>query len=424
MGTLPAEREEDSMATFGVLCGGGPAPGLNGVIGAAVLQAARHGHRTIGLYDGFKWIMEGDTHHVVDLDPNACQLLHLEGGSIIHTSRANPTKQPDSLERCVKSLDELGIDHLITLGGDDTAFSSRKVAEAAENRIKVIHVPKTIDNDLPLPEGVATFGYETARELGASVVERIQQDCITTNRWFILVLMGRKAGFLSLGAGKSAGAPLTLIPEEFPPGPIRFDDVVRTIEGSIVKRMAMEGRSDGVVVVAEGLVERMPEEDLEVLKDVPRDEHGHIRLADVPFGKILKSALADSLGARGIQVPLGEKDVGYELRCGRPLAWDRDYTRDLGAGAVELLLAGHSSVMVTRLPDGSIRPVPFEELADPETGKTRVRYVDVDSNWFKTARALQVRVEASDLEDPTTLARLAETARLSEDDVKKRYAPI
>jgi 6-phosphofructokinase len=92
MGTLPAEREEDSMATFGVLCGGGPAPGLNGVIGAAVLQAARHGHRTIGLYDGFKWIMEGDTHHVVDLDPNACQLLHLEGGSIIHTSRANPTK--------------------------------------------------------------------------------------------------------------------------------------------------------------------------------------------------------------------------------------------------------------------------------------------------------------------------------------------
>ncbi len=412
------------MATFGVLCGGGPAPGLNGVIGAAVMRAARRGCRTVGIYDGFKWLMEGDVSHARELQPSEAQLLHLEGGSIIHTSRANPTKQPETLERCVKALDELGVDHLLTIGGDDTAFSARKVAEAAGNRIKVAHVPKTIDNDLPLPSGVPTFGYETARELGASVVERIQQDCITTNRWFVLVLMGRKAGFLALGSGYSAGVPVTLIPEEFPAGPIRFDDVVRIIEGSIVKRMATEGREDGVAVVAEGLVERMPKEDLEALKDVPHDEHGHIRLADVPFGRVLKNALGDVFKSRGMKVALGEKDVGYELRCGRPLAWDREYTRDLGAGAVDLLLAGHSSILVARQPDGAIQPIQFEDLADPETGKTRVRYVDVEGDSFKTARALQTRIEPEDLEDAELVARLAEAANLSEDEVRKRYAPL
>ena len=410
------------MATFGIVCGGGPAPGLNGVIGAAVISAARRGARTLGLLDGFKWIMEGDTGHTLELDPDACALIHLQGGSILRTSRANPTRKPEHLAGCVKALGALGVDHLITIGGDDTAFSARRVAEEAGGAIRVAHVPKTIDNDLPLPGGIPTFGFETARDLGASVVERIQEDCRTTNRWFLIVMMGRKAGHLAVGAGKAAGAPITLVPEEFPDGPIRLDDVVRTIEGSIVKRLA-QGRPDGVAVVAEGLVERMQPDDLEHLKDVARDEHGHIRLADIPFGRVLRNALSESLGARGVKVAFGEKDVGYELRCGQPSSFDRDYTRDLGVGAVETLLAGRSSVLITRQED-RIVPIPFDELMDPRTGKTRVRYVDVHTDSFRAARALQVRVEREDLEDPRTLAALARAARLGEDEVKKRYAPL
>jgi 6-phosphofructokinase 1 len=411
------------MATFGILCGGGPAPGLNGVIGAAVTRAARAGARTLGLYDGFKWIMEGDSAHAQELRAEDVALIHLEGGSVLRTSRANPTKKPESLANCVKALGALGIDHLITIGGDDTAFSARRVAEQAGGRIKVAHVPKTIDNDLPLPGGIPTFGFETARDLGASVIERIQEDCRTTNRWFLIVMMGRKAGHLALGTGKSAGAAITLIPEEFPPGPIRFTDVVRLVEGAIVKRLAA-GRPDGVAVVAEGLVERMEPSELETLKDVARDEHGHIRLADVPFGRVLREALAESLGGRGVKVALGDKDVGYELRCGRPTAFDRDYTRDLGVGAVEALLAGRSSVLVTRQESGRIVPIPFDELMDPKTGKTKVRYVDVSTDSFKSARALQTRVEQADLDDPKRLAALARAANLSEAEVRTRYAPI
>ena len=411
------------MATFGILCGGGPAPGMNGVIEAATQRAVQRGHRVLGALDGFEWLMQGDVDHVVELTPDAVEGIVLRGGSILHTARANPTKKPEHLAACVKALGELGVDHLITIGGDDTAFSARRVAEAASGRLTVAHVPKTIDNDLPLPAGIPTFGFETARHLGASVVERIQEDCRTTSRWFVLVLMGRQAGHLALGAGKAAGAPVTLIPEEFPDGPIHLDDVVRILEGAIVKRLA-RGRRDGVAVVAEGLMERMDPADLEHLKDVARDEHGHIRLGDIPFGKVLTGALGESLGSRGVKLKFGDKDVGYELRCGAPTAFDRDYTRDLGLGAVDTLLAGKSSVLITRQQGGEIVPVPFDELMDADTGKTRVRPVDTGTASFRAALALQERVAQQDLDDPATRAALARAANLPEDEVRKRYAPL
>jgi len=411
------------MATFGILCGGGPAPGLNGVIGAVAIAAARRGARTIGLLDGFQWIMEGDSSRAVELDPAECEAIHLRGGSVIHTSRANPTKKAEHLAGCVKALQDLGVDHLVTVGGDDTAFSARRVAEEAGGAIRVAHVPKTIDNDLPLPHGIPTFGFETARDLGASVVERIQEDCRTTNRWFLIVMMGRKAGHLALGAGKAAGAAVTLIPEEFPEGPIRLDDVLRTIEGSIAKRLAA-GRRDGVAVVAEGLVERMEPGDLEHLESVARDEHGHIRLADIPFGKVLRQQLGGVFGERGVKVAFGEKDVGYELRCGPPNAFDRDYTRDLGVGAVETLLGGSSGVLITRQEGNRIVPIPFDELMDRETGKTRVRYVDVETDSFRHARLLQERVTRDDLDDPERLQAIAAAAGLSPAAAKRRYTPL
>jgi 6-phosphofructokinase len=107
----------------------------------------------IGMYEGFRWLMQGDTSHVVDLRIEDVSRVHLRGGSILQTSRANPTKDPRHLEAVVKSLEQLGVDHLITIGGDDTAFSAHSVAECAGERIRVAHVPKTIDNDLPLPHG-------------------------------------------------------------------------------------------------------------------------------------------------------------------------------------------------------------------------------------------------------------------------------
>jgi 6-phosphofructokinase 1 len=407
------------MSTLGILVGGGPAAGINGVISAAARRARARGVRVRGIMEGFRWIMAGDTDHIRDLDPECIERVHLQGGSILHTSRANPTRDPANLERCVASLDALGVDHLITIGGDDTASSANAVAEAAGGRIRVVHVPKTIDNDLPLPAGIPTFGFETAREHASRVVEHIMEDMRTTNRWFFIVMMGRSAGHLALGAGMSAGAPISVIPEEFPKRPIQLDDVVRVLEGSIVKRLA-RGRRDGVAVIAEGVAAEFDPKD-PLLEGIPFDDHGNIRLAEVPIGNVLRTAVAESLARRGISVTIGEKDVGYELRCAAPCAFDRDYTQDLGVGAVDVLLDGHSSVLITRQQQ-RIVPVPFKDIVDPATGRARLRGVDVDSDSYRNALALQERVTADDLANEEHLAAIAKAAGLEPAEARERYA--
>jgi len=233
--------------------------------------------------------------------------------------------------------------------------------------------------------------------------------------------MGRTAGHLALGAGKSAGAPIALIPEDFSKLPIQMGDVVRTLEGAIVRRLA-EGRPDGVAVIAEGIAEHLDEND-PILKDIPKDEHGHIRLAEVPLGKVLRSGVTESLAARGVKVTIGEKDVGYEVRCGYPTAFDRDYTRDLGVGAVNSLLDGHSSALITRQA-AQIVAVPFSQIVDPATGKARVRQVDTSTDSYRNAIALQERITATDLHDRERLAKIAKAAGLSPDAARERYAPL
>ena len=163
-----------------------------------------------------------------------------------------------------------------------------------------------------------------------------------------------------------------------------------------------------------------------MLADVPRDEHGHIRLAEVPIARVLRTAVRRSAGeSRGMKVAIGEKDVGYEVRCGYPTAFDRDYTRDLGVGAVRILEAGGSSVLITRQ-QGAIVPMPFENIVDPATGKSRVRGVDVTSDSYRSALALQERITTEDLADPARLEAIAERERGDGDDenLEEEFADV
>jgi 6-phosphofructokinase 1 len=254
------------------------------------------------------------------------------------------------------------------------------------------------------------------------VVETIHEDCRTTNRWFVLIVMGRHAGHLALGCGHAAGASVSLIREEYRSSKIRLDDVVRIIEGAIAKGLAA-GEPAGVAVVAEGVAELVDPADFSLLDTVGVDEHGHIRLADLPFGRLLADAVQESFRSRGISLAIGAKDVGYELRCVAPCAFDRHYTRDLGAGAVRVLLEGVTGALVTRQ-EARIVPIPFADLMDPATGRTRVRMVDIDTDSFHSALALQARVTAEELADPTRLAALAEAAGLTPEEARERYAPL
>ena len=157
-----------------------------------------------------------------------------------------------------------------------------------------MHVPKTIDNDLDLPWGIPTFGFQTARHIGVEIVQNLMVDAQTTSRWYFVVSMGRKAGHLALGIGKATGATLTLIPEEFPDHVSKLSHIVDILVGAIIKRLSY-GRTDGVAVLAEGLVEHLDPKDLEYLVNVERDAHDNIRIAEINFGEILKYKVQERL---------------------------------------------------------------------------------------------------------------------------------
>ncbi|MGE0451972.1 MAG: diphosphate--fructose-6-phosphate 1-phosphotransferase [Vicinamibacteria bacterium] len=402
-----------------ILVGGGPAPGINSVISAATIRGVLEGVEVLGIRDGFEWIMHGNVDHVSHLSIDEVSRIHFRGGSYIGISRANPTLDPQHLENTVISLLRLNVSMLITIGGDDTAFSAMKLEEKSQGRIRVVHVPKTIDNDLDLPAHVDTFGFQTARHIGVEIVKNLMVDAKTTSRWYFVIAMGRKAGHLALGIGKAAGATLTLIPEEFPGQRFRLKEIVDTLVGAILKRLS-DGRRDGVAILAEGLVLGIDPDDLAQLDDVERDAHGNVRIAEVNIGEILKAQVQARLKKFGIKPTVVAKNIGYELRCADPIPVDMEYTRDLGYCAAKYLLAGGNAVMVS-MQGGHFVPVPFPEMIDPATGRARIRLVDIHSTRYSIARRYMIRLRRDDFEDPHELAKFAATGSMSLEDFRAEF---
>jgi 6-phosphofructokinase 1 len=410
---------------IGILVGGGPAPGINSVIAAAVIEAVNSGYEAVGFKNGYEFLVKGDTSQIVDLGIEDVTTIHTQGGSILHTSRTNPTKRAEDLETCISTLKKLDISHLITIGGDDTAFGASEIARAASGEIRVAHVPKTIDNDLPLPGDMPTFGYETARHVGAGIVMNLKEDSRTTNRWYFIVAMGRHAGHLALGIGKAAASTITLIPEEFTGKTVSLSEVCDVLEGAILKRR-VSGRPDGVAIIAEGIASKFNLNDLRNISgvEIPRDEYGNIRLADLPFARILRAEVERRFQERGEAMSIVDLTLGYELRSAAPIPFDIDYTRTLGHGAVRFLLEdspnGIQGAMIC-IVGNEQRAVPFEDMRDPETGKTAIRMVDTNNLYYDVARRYMIRLEESDLEDEEMLKQLADSASMQPDAFKRRF---
>ena len=402
-----------------ILAAGGPAPGINSVISAATIRSRLEHVDVIGIRDGFEWIMRGDVDHVTPLDIGSVSRIHFRGGSLIGISRANPTRDPEHLENTIVSLLRLDVSQLITIGGDDTAFTAMKLAERGAGRLRVVHVPKTIDNDLDLPPYVDTFGFGTARHHGVEIVKNLMVDGKTTSRWYFVIAMGRKAGHLGLGIGKAAGATLTLILEEFANHRIRLKTLVDTLAGAIIKRLN-QGRRDGVAILAEGIVLGIDPEDLAGLEEVERDSHGNVRIAEVNIGEILKTQVQARLKALGLSPTIVAKNIGYELRCADPIPSDLEYTRDLGYCAARYVMAGGSAAMIS-MQGGRFVPIPFERMVDPETGRARVRLVDINSTRYRIAHRYMLRLRRDDFEEPHALAKLASCVGLAPDEFRREF---
>ena len=403
-----------------ILVAGGPAPGINSVISAATIRGQLEDVEVIGIRDGFEWIMRGDIDHVIPLTIAEVSRIHFRGGSHIGISRANPTVVEEHLENTIVSLLRLGVTQLITIGGDDTAYSAHRLVQRAAGRLRIVHVPKTIDNDLDLPPYVDTFGFQTARHHGVEILKNLMVDAKTTSRWYFVIAMGRKAGHLALGIGKSAGATLTLILEEFAGHRVGLKMVVDTLAGAIIKRLTA-GRRDGVAVLAEGLILGIDPEDLTMLENIERDAHDNLRLAEVNIGELIKTAVTKRLGEFGLKATIVAKDIGYELRCADPTPADMEYTRDLGYCAARYVMAGGNAAMIS-MQAGQFVPIPFDRLLDPETGRAKIRLVDIDSTRYRIARRYMLRLRRDDFEDPHALATFAATAGISLDDFRREFA--
>jgi 6-phosphofructokinase 1 len=471
-----------------LVVGGGPAPGINGVISAVTIEATNRGIDVFGIEDGYKWLVKGDTikalqqgiqshggeneffwldrgnaSHVMRLTRDDVKAQYIRGGSMLGTSRTNPSKKPEDMAKVIEVLKAMRFDALVSIGGDDTAYSASQVYKSyleTGGYLRVAHVPKTIDNDLPLPGSTPTFGFETARHYGVAAVRNLAEDARTTSRWYIVVSMGRAAGHLALGIGKASAATLTIIPEEFgidkntnKPNKVSFKQLCDLILGSIIKREANNKRY-GVIVLAEGLIESV-KDDLKLILDntggkygtYETDDFGHLRLGEIEFAKLLRDLLTerlekpkplkkdqpapkrlnDIIGVKaepyGLNLTFICTELGYQLRCADPIPFDAEYTRDLGYSAVKFLLSDQAAQFgaIIGFIQGAMVPMKFEDMLDPKTKKMQTRLVNTTGEGYEVARRYMIRLEPRDFNNPENIERLANTANRSVEDFRKEF---
>ncbi len=440
--SLPDANSPLRGGKLAIVVGGGPAPGINGVIASVTIDATtKHGMEVIGFQNGFRHLVEGSTKHNRRLTVDDVAPYYMRGGSILGTSRTNPAKKEEDMNNVLKVFAEMGITALVTIGGDDTAYSGSQVARRAgaisgkQDFLRVCHVPKTIDNDLPLPEGTPTFGFESARHYGTMTTRALHADAKTTGRWYIIISMGRAAGHLALGIGKASASTITVIPEEFGTTPVTLEGVCDLIIGSILKRK-IDKRDYGVAVLAEGLIESIGEEGLisalggedklKLFGNLERDPHGHLRLGELEFGRMVKETLRKRLKEIGLKMDFIDKDLGYELRSADPIPFDMEYTRDLGFGALKFLASELSAKFgaIISFVDGRMIPLDFETMIIKETQRMRPRKVNTDSESFQCAMRYMIRLDADDFSNPDKLKALAGLTTLPVEQFRERFSKV
>ncbi len=367
--------------TVAILCAGGPAPGINTVIASITKVFLSCGYRVIGLHEGYKTLFT-DKPNFEELTFEFADKIFSTGGSALRMSRYKPKDSEFKVDFFVNNNVKL----LVTIGGDDTASTANRLSKFLnENKVKVanIHVPKTIDNDLPLPEGIPTFGFESAREEGVRIGNTIYEDARTSGNWFVISAMGREAGHLAFGIGAACHYPMIIIPEMFNKTKITFDKITRLIISSMIKRRLM-GIEYGVAIISEGVFHFMSDEEIEGTGiNFTYDDHGHPELGNVSKSHIFNTLLQRKLKKLNINIKSRPNEMGYELRCCRPTGYDLVYTTMLGLGVMKLYQEGATGCMVTVDHLGKISPLYLKDVED-EHGKVKPRLVNIESELVKT----------------------------------------
>ncbi len=359
-----------------ILCAGGPAPGINTVIGSVTKVFLNSGYRVLGLNKGYQTLFS-DNPVYDELDFDFADKIFSRGGSALQMSRYKPKDSEFKPDFFVNNNIKL----IVTIGGDDTASTANRLAKFLHsNKVNVsnIHVPKTIDNDLPLPPGSPTFGYQSAKEEGVRLATTIYEDARTSGTWFVLSAMGREAGHLAFGIGTACHMPMIIIPEMFNKTKCTFDKITRLVISSMVKRKIL-GIGYGVSIISEGVFHFMSDEEIEGTGvNFTYDDHGHPELGNVSKSHIFNMLIQRKLKKLNLNIKSRPNELGYELRCCRPIAFDLTYATLLGTGVMKLFQEGISGCMVTADPAGNISPLYLKDVEDSH-GKVKPRLIDINS---------------------------------------------
>ncbi len=368
-----------------ILCGGGPAPGMNTVVGSVSKVFLRNGWKVLGLHGGYSGLFSKDA-RTEDIDFLYADDIFNKGGSALKMSRFKP-KDSDfennfNLDLFVKNNVKL----LVTVGGDDTASTANRIAKFLEDKghpIKNIHVPKTIDNDLPLPEGSPTFGYQSAKEAGVAICNTVYEDARTSENWFIVSAMGRSAGHLAAGIGTGCHFSMIIIPEMFDRTEITVSKIVNLVVSAMIKRSIM-GIPYGAAIVSEGVFHVLSDEEIKNSGiTFSYDDHGHPELGKVSKAHIFNEMVENKLKELGMTIKTRPVEVGYEVRCVRPIGFDLVYCSQLGNGVYKLYQQGATGCMVSVDPKGDVSPLYLKDLQGPD-GKIPPRLVDIHGQSAQT----------------------------------------
>ncbi len=415
-----------------MLFAGGPAPAANAVIGTAALAflndeieviGIKHGYSHLIDYDKSKPLVAGEAY--INIGHHDLSHLRTSQGILIGTARTNPGKSVSApehlldpersapLKRVYEALCSLGVDALISIGGDDTLKTANKMKlfqdtlPAGSKKMPVIHLPKTIDNDYM---GIDfTFGYFTAAEFLATEMRNLNYDASAGQAYFLCEAMGRSAGWLAYGAAIAGEAAMVLSVEDIV-GDYRSEETVTDTTGKTITRPIMlvdkiverivklmvarekHGRNYGVLVIAEGMAEYLP---YKYLEGIPRDDHGHISIANVSLSKMMAKIIGDAYKlTTGKSRKVTGLQLGYESRCAIPHAFDVMLGSQIGVGAYRALVEkGMNGVMVSVGGQLDLSFVPFEELVDPKTLVTKVRFIETGSDFHRLARFVETYID-------------------------------
>ena len=364
-----------------ILCGGGPAPGMNSVSMSVAKTFITKGFRVIGLHGGYSGLFCKNA-RTEDLTFAIADRYFNRGGSYLEMSRFKPTDADFENNFNLDLFKDNNIKLLVTIGGDDTASTANRISKflaAKGYPIANIHCPKTIDNDLPLPANAPTFGYNSAKDEGAHLARTVYEDARTSGNWLIISAMGRTCGSLALGIGEATHCPMTIIPEMFNKTEICLDKVVKLSISAILKRKVM-GVNYGTIVAAEGLFHEFKAEEMEAAGvHFSYDDHGHPELGKVSKAVLFNDLLEAEFKKIGLKVKSRPVEIGYDVRCQDPVAYDVTYCTELAMGVYQLYSEGKTGCMVYVDSYGNVSPLYLADLQDPTTGKIPPRVVDINS---------------------------------------------